>query len=566
MLQEEEVLVDLKGKPFYLKQDDIDWVKYALNEMSLIEKVGQLFCPLAPNTDHEELQKLIETYSPAGFTFRPGTINNIQSASAHSQRISKLPMIISANLEYGGNGAAVEGTEFASQMQVAATQDPSLAESMGAISAREGTSVGVNLTFSPVVDIDYNHHNPITNLRTYGSNPETVAAMGSAFVKGVQSSGMAATVKHFPGDGVDFRDHHVAMAANTLSPDQWDQSFGKVYADCINAGSIAVMIGHIALPEYSKKLRPELNDSDIKPATLAPELLNDLLREKLGFNGLIITDATTMVGFGSQVNRESSVPLSIESGCDLFLFNKNLAEDFDYMMKGIERGILSHERLNQAVTRILATKAALGLNSNDQSSNTGSDVVGCAEHKAVADLCADKAITLVKNREQLIPLSKTKYKNVLLIGLSDNEAQREQLLSKLQGEFKGYGINTFSYEKEYLSQRDVAQSVQEIKEQFDLVVYAACYKVASNKTSLRINWTLPSAIDAPWFSQEVPTLFISFGNPYHLVDVPRISTYINAYGNTDSTIKAVVEKLFGDSEFKGVSPVDAFAGMWDTRL
>ena len=160
----------------------------------------------------------------------------------------------------------------------------------------------------------------------------------------VQKYKLAASIKHFPGDGRDERDQHLVTSINDFSCEEWDQTYGAAYQACIDAGALTVMVGHIMQPAYIRHFNPEIKDEDMMPATLSPELLQDLLRGKLGFNGLICTDATSMAGFTIPMSREKAVPLSIASGADMFLFTKNLAEDFEFMCKGVEEGVDVYKR------------------------------------------------------------------------------------------------------------------------------------------------------------------------------------------------------------------------------
>ncbi|MGR5194355.1 glycoside hydrolase family 3 protein [Vibrio rotiferianus] len=561
--------MNLKSSPFFLNDEDIQWVNETLGNMTLEEKIGHLFCPIGFSSDYQDLDNLISKYKPAGIMFRPGTTDEVRSVHTYLQENSKVPMLIAANLESGGNGTTVEGTEFASQMQVAATDDLQMAKNLGYVVAKEGAAAGCNWAFAPVIDLDINPHNPITNIRTYGSDVNRVAEMGAAYVSQVQELGLATSIKHFPGDGIDYRDQHLVLSSNTLSPQEWDESFGYVYQKAIDAGALTVMAGHIAMPKYSKQLNPDLSDNQIMPASLSKELLNDLLRDKLGFNGMVVTDATNMVGFTSVMKREYAVPLAIEAGCDLFLFNKDLDEDYGYMRKGIESGLLSMQRVDEAIMRTLATKASLKLHTKQPSQLPEKSVIGCEQHKQMAKECADLSITLAKDLSTTLPLTLEKHRRILLIALGgegDMFGLQKGAAANLKSRLENEGFDVTVYDTSEFTMRDIMQPVSSFTEHYDLVLYAAELKTASNRTTLRINWARPMGIDAPWFSQEIPTMFISFGSPYHLMDVPRIPTLINAYTANDSTIEAVVNKILGRSEFKGISPVDVHVGQWDTYL
>lgn len=574
MIKLNATLAHLKNKPFFLKDKEIDWVEETLQSMSLHEKVGQLFCPIGSSDNKQELEAFIEKYHPGGIMYRPDTGAKIQETHRLLQELSPVPLLISANLEAGGNGIATDGTYFGKQMQVAATDNEEMAYKLGLVAGREGRTVGCNWAFAPIVDIDMNYRNPITNVRTFGSDPKRVANMAKSFMNGVHESGLAAAVKHFPGDGVDDRDQHLLPSVNSLSTEEWDQTFGMVYQEMIESGAKSIMAGHMMLPEYSRKLLPGIEDENIMPATLAPELLNGLLREQLGFNGLIVTDASPMLGFTVSEKREIAVPKAIASGCDMFLFNRNIKEDYEFMLKGIETGILTLGRVDEAVTRILALKASLGLQVQKQQgilvpSEEELSVLQCEEHRVWARECADQSVTLVKDTQKLLPISAKEYKRVRLYVLGDQEGGLKESGSVTQpfiNSLENAGFQVDLYNDKQVNFQELFMSVNDFKVKYDLVIYVANLETASNQTTVRINWQQPLNANAPWFVKDIPTLFISVANPYHLQDVPMVKTYINAYSSNEFVVEAIVEKILGKSEFKGMNPVDPFCGKWDTRL
>ncbi|MDE5598857.1 MAG: glycoside hydrolase family 3 protein, partial [Lachnospiraceae bacterium] len=351
--------MDLKKKPFCLNDTDIEWVEKTLEQMTLEEKIGALFCPIGYSTDPEYLDMLLG-FHIGGLFFRDGVGEEMRRTFEYAQNHSHIPLLIPSNLEAGGDGAATDGTPYGKQMACAAAGDKKYAYRLGKIACTEAAALGINWAFAPVVDIDMNYHNPITNVRTYGDNPETVYSYAKEYMRAATECNVAVSIKHFPGDGVDERDQHLLTSVNSLSMEEWDAAYGKIYQKLIEDGALTVMAGHIAMPAYQEHYNP-LTKGNIIPASLSKELLNNLLRDKLGFNGLIISDATPMVGFTAAMAREKSVPLAIESGCDMFLFNKDLAEDYQFMMDGYKNGILSEKRLMEANRRILALKAALKL-------------------------------------------------------------------------------------------------------------------------------------------------------------------------------------------------------------
>jgi beta-N-acetylhexosaminidase len=568
-------MINLKAKPFYLSDEDVRWVETTLASMSLEEKIAQLFCLIIRSSDEEYLNDLVHHIKPGGLMLRHMPASEVVAVNRFLQDNSKISLLLAANFEKGGDGLAMEGTSLGAPMQVAATGDDSMAYRLGVVCGREGAAVGANWAFAPIIDIDFNFRNPITNVRTFGSDPDRVRRMGAQFVKGVQENGLAASIKHFPGDGVDERDQHLVTSVNSLSCEEWDATYGAAYQACIDAGAMTVMAGHIMQPAYTRKLNPEIQDQDILPATLSYELITKLLKEKMGFNGLVVTDATTMAGMTIAMPRSQVVPQTIAAGCDMFLFTRNLEEDFGYMRQGIADGVITPERLDEALTSILGLKAALKLPRKQAegrlvpSLDEAMKRLGTAEHQAWAAECADKGITLVKREAGVLPISPEKYKKVLLYDIESEQSFFEPVKVSVADTFQKL-LEQESFEVERFNPNKGMEGMMmpysAVTSQYDLILYLVRLTTKSNQTVVRIEWAQPMGANVPIYMTSVPTIFISVANPYHLLDAPRVRTYINTYHSTDVVLQALVDKLVGRSEFKGKSPVDAFCGMWDTHL
>ena len=555
--------MNLKAQPFYLKDEDIQWVEYTLGSMTLEEKIGQLFCPIGYSTDRGYLEHELLRWNIGGLFFRDGMSAEMRDTFDYAQKHSRIPLLIPSNLESGGDGAALDGTPFGRQMAAAAAHDRKHAYRLGKISCSEGAALGINWAFAPVVDIDLNYHNPITNVRTYGSDPRTVAEYAKEYIRAAKECHVATSVKHFPGDGVDERDQHLLTSVNSMSMAEWDETYGMIYSEMIREGTLTVMAGHIAMPAYQEFYEPDTKDRII-PASLSKALLQNLLRDKLGFEGLVITDATPMVGFTSAMKRKMAVPLAIENGCDMFLFNKDLAEDYRFMIEGYREGILSEKRLLDANRRILALKAALRLHEKKKKNTLvpSAEELGILRsdrHVEWSRELADESITLVKDTQYLLPISPEKTKRILLEILGDFPSG-QRVVHKVQEELEKEGFEVILYEKENFEKG--VDNVSSFQEKYDLVLYIGNVENASNQTVSRLNWYTfwGQGNNVPWFVHEVPAIFVSVANPYHLLDVPMIKTYINCYSNNDYVLEAVVEKLMGKSPFKGVSPVDPYCG------
>jgi beta-N-acetylhexosaminidase len=566
--------VDLTAAPFGLDERGAMWVENTLASLTLDQKVGQMFCLVAVPATREEMDANAAIGEPAGYMRRPAPTEEILDLNAYIQERATVPMLIAANTEAGASGLAVDATGFGSAMQVAATDDPEHAYRMGVVAGAQSRARGANWSFAPIIDIQFNWASAITNIRGFGSYPDTVSSMGAAFVRGVQEHGVAASIKHWPGDGVDDRDQHLVTSINLLSVDDWIASYGKAYQASIDAGALTVMSAHIAAPELSRWLVPGIRDEDILPASLAPELTTVLLRDRLGFNGLVVSDASTMAGMQIPMPRRAMVPASINAGCDMFLFSTDYEEDFGFMRDAVLEGLIPAERVDQAVTRVLALKAALGLHLDHAPRATADTVaaVDSLKHNQWAAEAAGRAITLVKNKEEgLLPLSPGATRRVLVYSLRGPLAEvstAERMCAMLRDE--GFEVTLFDDEHAVIGAavigRDGAVIGAELLAKHDLVLYLADVWPASNEPTVRLAWTPRTAANVPKYLTEIPTVFVSLGSPFHLQDVPRVRTFINAYGRTEATMRAVVDRLVGRQEFTGVSPVDPFCGYWDARL
>ncbi len=566
----------LKKAPFSLNDKQLEWVESTFEKMSEEEKIGQIFCPICGDTEAEKIQGFIEEFHPGGVLYRPMPAAVIQECHRSFQAGSDIPMLLAANLESGGVGIASDGTYFSRPMGVAATGDRTNAYRLGAISGKEAAAVGCNWSFAPICDLDKNFMNPIMNVRTYGDNVNTVIENVKEQLKGLDEYQVAAAAKHFPGDGVDFRDQHLVASVNSLSVEEYDESYGKIWQEVVNTGILSVMVGHILQPAYSKFLNPELKDEDILPATLSKEILQGLLRGKLGFNGVIVTDATPMIGFTASMKRRDALPACLMAGCDMILFNKDIREDYGFIREALADGRLTQARLDEAVIRILGMKAAMKLNEKKAEGALvpGAEAlseIASEEHKAWTKECADKAVTLVKDTQNLLPISPEKYKRIRLYlledrvggGFKDGDSAIDGFKALLEKE--GFEVELYDYEHPDFYEM-FETGVGYAKSKFDLAIYVACIDTASNQSVRRIDWVHLMAADAPWFVEDIPAMFISLANPYHLVDAPMVKTFINAYTPTNEVCEAVMEKIMGRSSFKGVNPVDPFCGIWGSRF
>lgn len=576
-------MVDLRQKPFYLDDEGIKWVEDTIASMSLEEKVGQLFVQMRHSLDPEEIKRTLNAYHQGGLRWQGGDRQGVYEQNKTYQENSRIPLLIAANCDNGGDGALSDGTFVATAAEAAAGGGTQTAYDMGYVAGREASSVGVNWMFNPCADIFMNWRNTIVNTRAFGDNADQVIQNIRAYIQGIHQSNIACCCKHFPGDGVEERDQHLVLGVNDLSVEDWDASFRKVYQTMIDEGLESIMVGHIALPAMSRKLRPGIREEDIMPATLAPELLTDLLRGELGFNGLVITDASHMAGIACMEKRSVAVPKAIASGCDMFLFSNDMEEDFNYMMDGVKAGVISEERLSDALHRILGLKARLKLyKSRIAAPEIKEDVVGCEEHLRLAEEAAQRCVTLVKDTRHNLPIDPARQKRARLVYIQSTPTSKAYQGDPVKGvvveelERAGFTVDVapnfhdLEVEKGPSPANMMAMmecgKMEEFRANYDVVFLVINVKGYAQENNVRLRWSCNHSSELPWYATEVPTIGISLNYTNHLIDVPQVRTFVNAYGCNRASIRAAIEKICGKSPFTGVASNTVFCGKWDTRL
>lgn len=349
---------------------------------------------------------------------------------------------------------------------------------------------------------------------------------------------------------------------------------GLGYKALIDEGAETVMVGHIYQPAMTRKINPSLQEKDMLPGSTSKELVAGVLRGQLGFQGLVVTDATPMVGFSMALSRANALVAALNAGVDMLLFCKNMEEDIGSIREALQDGRLSWKRVEEAVTRILATKAHLGLPEKRKLGTLfpgNMSVLGCEKHQAWAKECAEKAVTLVKDNQNLLPISPKKTPRIRLTVLGEGKTgsfgESSSVAQPLKAalERAGFLVSLFDYAT--LEQGEIfTAGVGDLKGKFDLSIVVANVATGSNNTTRRLDWVTLMAADEPWYTRDIPTLFVSFCNPYHMIDVPFISTFVNCYCDNQATVEACVKKLIGRDIFVGKSPIDPWCGVWGARF
>lgn len=588
-------MVDLKANPYYLSDEDCKWVKDTIAGMSQEEKVGQLFFQLTQSQEEGHLKELMENYHLGGCRYNPAPGKVIQEQNRILQKYAKIPVFIACNTESGGDGACADGTLIGSGIKIGATRKEEYAYALGKMANEEAAAIGCNMAFAPVCDIHYNWENTEVVTRAFGNDPDRVARMSAAYLNGAHTNpGFACAAKHFPGNGQDFRDAHLSNNVNYFDVETWEATYGMVYRKLIENGLDAIMGGHIMLPEYAKAINPELKDEDMMPATLSYEIMTVLLREKLGFNGMVVTDASHMVAMTDRMKRSEMLPLAINAGCDMFLFFNDPQEDFSTMLKAYQDGVISENRMEEALTRILGLKAHMGLHKKSREElvpqlEVAEQVLGREVYKEMQKAISNDCITLVKYKDlDVLPMTPEHYRRIMIVhikGSSSGMGEMMKLLGVsgtnpaevLKKKLCEKGFEAFIYESPldrmkkqiaagekpslniyFAGKNAIADFVQDM----DLVI-TLC-DVSSGRPAFGMS---KGGGEIPWYVFEVPVVVVGCGQPTMLADIPQARTYINTYDAKDSTFDALIHDLMaGPEAFKGKDPIDSFCGLFDARL
>ena len=433
-----EKLFEKPAKPEFYQLRDTSW-----KALTLRQKIGQTMLMLPDRKKELELGKgslktYFENYPVSGFFMGwklyenikyDDRFDHIRKACREYQDASQLPLIFQEDYESGVDIAGM--TSFSNEMSIGAANSPGLAYGYGKAIAQECRSVGIKWVLHPVADLNLNPFNPITNVRSISDDPDKAIKLLSYQIKGLQQNGVAATIKHFPGDGVDFRDQHLLTTCNSLSLPEWKEKHGKVFKALIDSGVACIMPGHITLPAYQK----ERTNGMCLPATLSKELLTGLLKGELGFRGVIVSDAMVMGGFrGWYENELEGEVQSFLAGVDVLLWPSYAF--MDTLEARIIRGEIPMKRLDDAVQRVWTLKERFGLLEENReliremSSNEKSEAL-----KTSREIC-EKAVTLVRDTKNALPLNPKKDKTILVVGVTPLSRKGGRQKSETVGEFR----------------------------------------------------------------------------------------------------------------------------------
>jgi len=539
------------------------WADSVLSTLSVRDKAAQLMMPwvlsdFAPegSASYNRIVEMVEGQGVGGVILSVGSPTEAAAKVNELQTRARVPLLVAADLERGAGyrfrgavylpGAIALGgaTEFPSLMAVGATGDAGLAREMGRITAQEARALGIHTPFAPVLDVNNNPDNPIINVRSFGEDPEAVARLGVAFVQGAQEEGVIATGKHFPGHGDTETDSHLDLPVIRVTRDRLEAVELLPFRAAVDAGLGGIMTAHVTVPN--------LNGGGDLPATLSSRVLTDLLRDDMGFRGLIFTDAMDMAAIDRRFPRGEAAVRAVEAGADVILMPPNVEVAVQALVDAVEEGRMMEERLDRSVLRILRAKEEMGLDvQREVSIPEVGRTVGIPAHDSVAQEIADRSLTLLRNDRNLLPLLGTRSARVFSVTF-----RRPSDL--LAGRYLNAGLRS-RYPRLVTAELDVNtppelyDAVMQRARGSDLVVVSLYASVVTASGSVAI----PE--ETVEFLQELtrsgtPHVVVSFGNPYLLSEFPDVQAYLLAWSGAEVSQRAVARALFGEIPIQGRTP------------
>lgn len=527
-----------------------------LQQMTLKEKIGQLFFTSAngyfKSEDDESYRKLVEKikeHNIGGIIYFGGEIYGQAILNNKLQRISKIPLWITQDMEYGA-AMRVEGTtRFTPAMGVAATRNPEYAYWMGKITAREAKALGVNQIFAPVLDVNNNPENPVINVRSFSGDPYMVALYGQRFIEGVQSEDIVSTAKHFPGHGDTNVDSHLSLPVINYNFSRIDSVELTPFRHAVNSGIKSIMTAHIAFPQIG-------NTPDL-PATMNQYILNDLLIDSLNFDGLIVTDGLEMHGISANYSPGEAVIKSLQAGADLMLLSPDELTAINEIIRAVERGRLSESRIDFSVRKLLKWKKEHGLFEDPEVDiNKLSSKINTREHELIADEISRESLTLVKNDNNILPIRASKFPRILVLSVSDRETGTAG--AYLNSLMRDYHPNIMSHVLDKRSSNEEKEKIRRDARKADLIIIGSFIYVRSGQPVQLSDDHLEFLNNLP----DKPSLLVAFGNPYIVQDLQEADAQLMAWAANNRQVKNTVPALFGGTKISGKLPIK-IPGMYD---
>ncbi len=520
------------------------WVDHTLAALSLEQAIAQLVNVTRPVDDPDVWRRLLDQWPAGCISLRTKSADAYRNVVRAVQEHSAIPLLVVANMEHGAAEWPDYGTDFPMFMAAGAADDETLIAELGRATAIEARALGINWVLTPDIDLNVNFDNPVTNIRALGDKPELVSRLAAALIHDLQQHGVAATAKHFPGDGMDDRDQHLGTTVNHLPFDQWLATYGAVWRRVIAEGVMTIMPGHISLPDYQGY---RADPDAAPPATLSRTLLTGLLREELGYTGLIVSDSTSMAGLTTRAAPAERIVASIEAGIDLYL-GAEPERDLRAILDAVHAGRLHEEAIYAAARRVLTLKAQLNLAAAPLGpAPTAQEQAAFAE---ASQAIADRSITVLRGAAQL-PLQLAPGAKVLTVTV----ARLNPFFGQKDLEIFDEELRARGFVVEHLLNPKSAE-LQEAAGRSDAVFVNICVTPMATMGTARI--ALDSFGTWGWralFTEHARVYYTSFGSPYLLYELPALPNLLCAYGDAQISQRAAVRVWLGELPAQGVLPV-----------
>ncbi|MDR8390509.1 serine hydrolase [Aliifodinibius sp. S!AR15-10] len=526
-------------------------VEGVLNQMSLREKIGQLFVTYANgyffNEDSEAFQDLeekVQKYHVGGIIFSSGNVYGQAVLHNKLQAMSKLPLWVTQDMEFGAAMRVSRTTYLSPAMGIAATQNPEYAYWAGKITAREAKALGVHQIFAPVLDVNNNPDNPVINVRSFSGDPKTVSTFGNAFINGVQSEGVVSTAKHFPGHGDTDVDSHLSLPVINHGYMRLDTLELVPFKAAIDGGIASIMSAHIAFPKIS---------SNGTPGTLNEQILNRILLDSLNFNGLVVTDGLEMRGISSRYSPGETVVKALKAGADLMLLSPDEITAINEIVQAVHMGNISEERIDRSVRKLLAWKKQHGLFEDRMVDLDQLDKkINTRQHQLIADEIARKSLTVVKNEGDILPIRPYKYPEVMVLSIADDISGDTG--SYFARQLKEYHPNVTFHVYDRRTSEEEKREIRQDAREADLIIFGSFIYVRSAQ---------PMQLSSEQFDflKELangtkPSLLVAFGNPYIVRDLSATDAQVMAWSARSDQVRNTVPALFGASHINGRMPIN----------
>ncbi len=526
--------------------------------MTLREKIGQLLFISAngnfkheDSNDYRDLIGKISDHNIGGVMFFGGDIYGQAHLTNRLQKNSELPLLISQDMEFGAAMRVRGSTYITPAMGVAATGNPENAYLKGQLTATEARALGVHQVYAPVVDINNNPGNPIINVRSFSENPDMVSEYAGEFFRGIESEGLIATAKHFPGHGDTDMDSHVSMPTIPHELSRLDSLELKPFRALIDQGVPSIMTAHISFPALS------LHDN--LPGTLDAAVVNSLLRDSLDFQGLVVTDAMDMHGITNNFSPGDAAVRAINAGADVILLPPDMITAIDEIERSVERGRLDESRIDEAAERIIGWKLKLGLFEDryvdiDNLTNQ----VRSPQHEQIAEQIARESITLLRNRGDIVPIRASRYPRIQVITLADDRSGStgNSFARAVRSYHPDVGFRIFDRR----THPDDVEAMIRDAQRADLVILGSYIRVRTSQ-SIQLSREQRQFLSRLQ-NVNTPTALVSFGNPYVFEDFPDADIHLSAWSTASSQVQAATDALFGASEIGGKLPI-GIPGLYD---